>query len=100
MPERISAKAARAGLGRIMNQVANQGREFVIERGGRPVAALIPMARLELLEQTREESSERFFCTVEMLRRRVRDLDQEELQQAIFEADEAARQAGVVRSGR
>ena len=100
MPELINAQEASQALDQILDQVAGQGREILLERGGKPVAALIPMPTFELLELGRQEAAERFFCLVDRLRRQVREQDPQELQQAIFEADATAKQAGYVRSGR
>jgi len=68
MPEIISTAHVRQRIGDLLNRVALRHDEFVIERKGQPLAALVPGERLEqmrvfarrhamdLLEQQRDAS--------------------------------------------
>jgi prevent-host-death family protein len=47
MTERVSTMDVRQRLGDILNRVALRHDEFVIERKGKPLAALVPVERLE-----------------------------------------------------
>ncbi len=49
MTERVSTMDVRQHLGDILNRVALRHDEFVIERKGRPLAALVPVEKLEQL---------------------------------------------------
>ncbi|MBI4613802.1 MAG: type II toxin-antitoxin system Phd/YefM family antitoxin [Planctomycetes bacterium] len=51
MIERVSALRVRQNLGEVLNRVFFQQDEFVIERDGRPMAAMIPVEKLEVLER-------------------------------------------------
>ena len=51
MAERISSARAKAQLPSLVAQVAYGGKHFIIERRGRPLAALVTVADLERLEQ-------------------------------------------------
>lgn len=51
MPERVSTMDVRARIGDLLNRVALRHDEFIIERKGRPLAALVPVERLEQLRQ-------------------------------------------------
>ena len=51
MPERVSTLDVRQRLGDMLNRVALRHDEFVIERKGKPLAALVPVERLEQLRR-------------------------------------------------
>jgi prevent-host-death family protein len=50
MAERISALKVRQNLGEIINRVYLRNDEFIIERAGKPVAAVIPVQKLEQIQ--------------------------------------------------
>ncbi len=47
MREKVSTLEVRARLGDILNRVDLRHDEFIIERKGRPLAALVPVQKLE-----------------------------------------------------
>ncbi len=47
MAEKVSTMDVRARIGDMLNRVALRHDEFIIERKGRPLAALVPVERLE-----------------------------------------------------
>ena len=49
----VDAVVLRKNLGQYVNEAYYRGDEFVIERAGKPVAALVPLADLEKLESLR-----------------------------------------------
>ena len=51
MTERISTLEIRQRLGDILNRVALRSDQFIIERKGKPMAAMVPVARLEQMER-------------------------------------------------
>ncbi len=53
MSKRVSAAQAESGFSDLMSEVADGGQRVIIERGGRPVAALVSVDDLELIERTR-----------------------------------------------
>lgn len=55
----IAASKARDELGDLLNRVAYSRERVVIERSRKPVAALIPLEDLRLLEALLEERQER-----------------------------------------
>ena len=57
MTKRISAAQAKAHLSELMAQVAYGGEHYVIERRGKPLAALVSVDDLERLEQGRATSA-------------------------------------------
>ncbi|MDZ4339861.1 MAG: type II toxin-antitoxin system prevent-host-death family antitoxin [candidate division NC10 bacterium] len=51
MTEKISTLEIRQRLGDILNRVALRSDQFIIERKGKPMAAVVPVARLEQMER-------------------------------------------------
>lgn len=56
MQKTISAIKARRNLGEILNEACYKGDEFVIERAGKPIAALIPLDEFEILTGVKKNS--------------------------------------------
>lgn len=50
MTHTITAIRARQNLGEVLNRVSLKGDEFIIKRGKRPMAAVIPIEKLEQLQ--------------------------------------------------
>jgi len=53
--KKISAVKARQNLGQVMNEVALRGDEYVVERAGKPLVAIIPMEKYESMRQELDE---------------------------------------------
>ncbi|MCI0484612.1 MAG: type II toxin-antitoxin system Phd/YefM family antitoxin [candidate division NC10 bacterium] len=51
MTEKISTLEIRQRLGDILNRVALRNDQFIIERKGKPMAAVVPVERLEQMER-------------------------------------------------
>jgi prevent-host-death family protein len=51
MAERVSTIDVRQRIGDLLNRVALRHDEFIIERKGRPLAALVPVERLEQMRR-------------------------------------------------
>jgi len=51
MRERVSAMSLRTTLGDLLNRVDLRHDEFVVERKGRPLAAIVSIAKLEQMER-------------------------------------------------
>ena len=47
----INAGKARVNFGQMLDEVFYKGDHFIIERDGRPMAAVIPLAQLEALQK-------------------------------------------------
>lgn len=57
MPEKVSAAHAKAHLSALVAAVAYGGKQFIIQRRGKPLAALVSVDDLEHLKQTRATSA-------------------------------------------
>jgi prevent-host-death family protein len=51
MPEKVSTIDVRRRIGDLLNRVALRHDEFIIERKGQPLAALVPVGRLEQMRR-------------------------------------------------
>jgi len=78
MAKRISAMDLRKRLGQIMNEVAIRDDEYIIERDGKPMAALIPLWKLKQLEERKET----FWKKVKEFRREGKKVQKKELEPA------------------
>ncbi len=56
MQKKISAMKARQNLGQIMNEVAIRGDDYIIERAGKPLVAIIDLEKYQRLEEDRQEA--------------------------------------------
>jgi prevent-host-death family protein len=56
MQKRVSAMKARQNLGQLLNEVAIKGDAFIIERAGKPLAALVDLASFQKIQEDREEA--------------------------------------------
>jgi prevent-host-death family protein len=53
MVKRVPALKARQNLGQVMNEVALRGDDYIVERAGKPLVAIISMDRYRMIEQSR-----------------------------------------------
>jgi prevent-host-death family protein len=51
MTEKVSTLEIRQRLGHILNRVALRNDQFIIERKGKPLAAMVPVERLEQMRR-------------------------------------------------
>jgi prevent-host-death family protein len=51
MPDKVSTMDVRQRIGDMLNRVALRHDEFIIERKGKPLAALVPVERLEQMRR-------------------------------------------------
>jgi prevent-host-death family protein len=89
MIKKISAMKARQNLGQVMNEVALRGDDYVIERAGKPLVAIIPMEKYRRLQKDLDD----FFSEVRTFQESVRDADPDQVDAAIEEAVRAAKKA-------
>jgi len=50
MLKKISAMKVRQNLGQVMNEVALRGDDYVVERAGKPLVAIIPMEKYRKIQ--------------------------------------------------
>jgi prevent-host-death family protein len=87
MYKTISALKARQNLGQVMNEVALKGDDYIIERAGKPLVAVIPMERYQSLQKDLDE----FFKSLDMMRRDIKKENSERIDKLINESVQFAR---------
>lgn len=85
MKRRVSTIDIRQNLGDILNRVALRHDEFVIERKGKPLAALVPVDRLQRMEEAARVH------LLSVLDARVSDVSMDEADALALEAQRAVR---------
>jgi prevent-host-death family protein len=55
--KKISAIKARQNLGHIMNEVSLKEDEYIIERSGKPLVAIIPVEKYLQMQKEREKAN-------------------------------------------
>ncbi len=92
--KKINALKARQQLGELLEGVYYKGDQYIIERAGKPMAAVVPLWQLEEWQQRRTE----FFAKVEALWEKNKDAAPEVIEQEIEEAVRMVRKAPTRRT--
>jgi len=87
MRKTVNAVRARGKLGEILEEVYYRGDQYIIERSGKAMAAVVPV---EQYEQWRKER-DAFFRLVDEVRSRNVDAGPEDLPRDLIAAKRAAR---------
>ncbi len=87
MVKKINALKARQNLGQLLEEVYYKGDQFIVERAGRPMAAVVPVWQVE--EQSKRR--ERFFATVDEIRQSNRGIKPAVIEQEVGEAVKTVR---------
>jgi prevent-host-death family protein len=87
MVKKVTAIKARKNLGELLEEVYYRGDQYVIERAGKPMAAIVPLWQLEAWLKRREE----FFDMVDEVHQRPLDVAPEVIEQDLQEAIRAVR---------
>jgi len=56
MQKKITAIKARQNFGQIMNEAVLKGDEFIVERAGKAMVAIVSMEKYNILQRNREEA--------------------------------------------
>ncbi len=89
MLKKLPAMKARQNFGQIMNEVSLKGDDYIIERAGKPLVAIISIEKYKILQKEREEA----FSALENIWEKMKDEKPEVIEKTI---DEALRLAGNV----
>ena len=87
MKRKVNALEARRRLGELLEGVYYRDDEVIIERAGKAMAAVIPMARYESLERSRD----RLFELIEENWAKNKDVPYEEIEREVAQAVREAR---------
>jgi len=89
MYKRISALKARQNLGQVMNEVALKGDDYIIERAGKPLVAVIPIGKYQSLLQELDE----FFESLSKMRANLKREDEKDMDGLIEAASRSYRKS-------
>lgn len=87
IPDYLFAELDAHNFGEIINEVSLRDDEYIVERDGKPLIAVIPIWKLKQLE----EKKEAFWKKVEEFRKEGKKVKRKELESAVAEAVEAAK---------
>ena len=82
MKKIINALKVRQNLGTLLNEVLLKNDQFIIERNGKPMAAVIPVWQFEQWKEKREA----FFKMIDKVRQRNKKVSQKTLEKEIRQA--------------
>ncbi len=85
MLKKISAQKARQNFGELMDEVRLRGDRYIVNRGEKPLVAVIPVEEYVAWEQARE----RLYTRIVQMRERNQEKESDLLEQQIKEALEA-----------
>lgn len=85
--KRVTALNARKNLGTIMNAVSLRNDQYIVERKGKPLVAIIPIKKLEQLDKARQ----RFFKNMSKISDSFAGEDPKLLDNILEEATKAAK---------
>ncbi len=88
MRKTISTTEARNQLGRMLDDVEGRGAHYIITRGGKVMAAVVPVELSERWHRSREA----LFALIDEIHARNADADPDELERDIAEAVREARE--------
>ena len=87
MLKKISAMKARQNLGQIMNEVSLRGDDYIIERAGKPLVAVVSLEKFQVLQKDKDEAR----SALEQIWAKIKDEDPKAVSKIINEAVEADR---------
>jgi prevent-host-death family protein len=89
MKKTISALKVRQNLGQVMNEVSIKGDDYVVERAGRPLVAIIPIEKYRRFQKDLDE----FYAEVKAFQASVKDVPAGVIDEALAEATMGAKKA-------
>ena len=87
MTKTLTALKARQNLGQILEEVYYRDGQYIIERAGKPMAAVVPLWQL----QKREEGRDRLFKMMDQVHKRNAGVDPAVIEREVAEAVRAVR---------
>ena len=78
---------ARKNFGQVLNEAAFRGDDFIVERAGKPMAAIVSMEKYEIMRRSREEAR----AAAEIIKNKMRATDPTTTEALITEAISSVR---------
>jgi prevent-host-death family protein len=83
MLKKISAQKARQNFGELMDEVRLRGDRYIVNRGDKPLVAVIPVEEYLAWEQARERLYSRIVLVRDRTRREEAEALEDEIRQAV-----------------
>jgi prevent-host-death family protein len=93
MPKSVSTATVRRSLNEILDTVRQRGEQFIIERRGMPIAAIVPLHTIE----QRRLAKERVFQIMSEVHAKTAHEDSDELEQLVVAECAAVRRKRTAR---
>ncbi len=93
MVKKVNALKARQNLGQLLEEVYYKGDQYIIQRAGNPMAAVVPLWQLEAFQGRRQ----RLFRMVGEVQQRTKNLQPEAIEREVEAAVRAVRKNAVRR---
>ncbi len=87
MLKKISAMKARQNLGQIMNEVSLKGDDYIIERAGKPLVAVVSIEKFQTLQKDKDAA----MSALKQIWGKMKDESPKTVTKIINEAVKAAR---------
>jgi prevent-host-death family protein len=87
MLKTVTALKARKNLGELLEEVYYRGDQYIIERAGKPMAAVVPLSQLASWQEGREA----FFKKIDQVRKKNRRVKPKTIEREVEEAQRAVR---------
>jgi prevent-host-death family protein len=91
MEKIINALKVRQNLGTLLNEVLLKNDQFIIERNGKPMAAVIPVWQFKQWKEKRKA----FFRMIDQVQQRNKSASQKTIESEITEAIASAKKAEI-----
>jgi prevent-host-death family protein len=92
--KKISAMKARQNLGQLLNEVSIRGDSYIIERAGKPLAALVDLERFQQLQEDQDAALQ----ALKKVWEKMAGSEPREIKEAIEEAEKIAKEENRTRS--
>jgi prevent-host-death family protein len=92
--KKISAMKARQNLGQLLNEVSIRGDSYIIERAGKPLAALVDLERFQQLQEDQDAA----LHALKKVWEKMAGSEPREIKEAIEEAEKIAKEENRTRS--
>ncbi len=93
MLKKISAIKARQNLGQLLNEVSIKGDSFIIERSGKPLAALVDLESLQKIQEDRDAA----LAALQGIWQKMAGANPQEVSETVEKAIKAARKTKKVK---
>lgn len=86
MKKAVTAMEARKNFGNMLNEVSMKGDRYIINRAGKPIAAVVSIGELQRMELSEAEARREFFAYVDEMRGKFKGTGRKEAEKLASDA--------------